>query len=71
MKIKYVHFSEPEKEKVCNSVKLNERDTFFRRAFFTGPEDPLKPQEEYDKYLLEKMEKDKEKGVLLSYQVIS
>lgn len=36
MKIKYVHCSEPEKEKVCDSVKLNERDTFFRRSFFYG-----------------------------------
>lgn len=71
MKIKYVHFSDPETERTCDSVRLNEMDTFFRRSFFTGPEDPMKPQEEYDKYLLEKMEKDKERGYLLSYRVIN
>lgn len=46
MRVQYVHFSEPEKEKVCDSVELNRRDTQFRRTFFTGPEDPMKPQEE-------------------------
>lgn len=71
MKIKYIHFTEPEKEKVCDSVALNERDTNFRRAFFSGPWDPMRPQEKYDKYLLEKMEKDKEMGYILSYQVMS
>lgn len=71
MKIKYVHFSEPEREKMCDSVELNRKDTFFRRSFFTGPEDSMKPQDEYDEYLLEKMEKDKEKGYILSYQVLA
>lgn len=70
MKIKYIHSSEPEREKICDSVALNKRDTYFRRSFFTNTDDPLKPQDEYDKYLLEKMERDKKKGVLLSYEVI-
>ena len=70
MKIKYIHSSEPEREKMCDSVELNKRDTYFRRSFFTNPDDPLKPQDEYDKCLLEKMERDKEKGVLLSYQIV-
>lgn len=70
MKIKYIHFSEPEKEKVCDSVVLNKRDAFFRMSLF-NEKFSTKPQEEYDKYLLRKMEKDKEKGYILSYEVVA
>lgn len=68
MKIQYRHIMEPEKEKICDSeIQRFFRDDFSRMFHFeTGGE----TQEEYDTWLLDKFQKDKEKGLILSYEVI-
>lgn len=69
MKIKYVHVSDPQKEKLCDTVVWNKSETRFTRRFFR-PEEPMTPQDEYDKWILKSMKSDKKKGYILFYQII-
>lgn len=59
MRIKYVHFSEPNKEKIYDTVKSLKNNPFIKKT-----------QEEFDQFELEKMRKDKERGHILSYEVL-
>ena len=61
MKIKYIHFSEPETEKIYDTVKV-----------FHNPNNPrvFKTQEEFDAFELEHFAKDKERGTIISYEII-
>ena len=59
MKILYVHFSEPDKEKVHDTVKALKNNTFLRVT-----------QKEFDDFTLKKMEEDRKRGYILKYEVI-
>ena len=59
MKIKYIHFSEPNKEKVYDTEKSLKNNPVISMN-----------QEEWDKHELERMKKDKERGHILSYEII-
>lgn len=57
MKIKYIHFSEP------NKVKIYDTEVALKKS-------PYKmPQEKFDKIELQHMERDKQKGYILSYEI--
>jgi hypothetical protein len=66
MKIKYVHSSDPNTEKVMDSREQQRADESFRRIFCLKHYTP----EEYDRYLLEKLEKDKAKGRIIRYEIV-
>lgn len=59
MKIKYIHFSEPTTVKEYNTEVALKRNPFIRMS-----------QEDFDKMELEHMARDKEKGYILSYEVV-
>lgn len=59
MKIKYVHFSEPNKEKIYDTVKALKNNPFIKKT-----------QEEFDQFELGRMAVDKERGHILAYEVI-
>lgn len=59
MKIKYIHFSDPETEKIYDTEVSLLRNPFIHKT-----------QEEFDQFELENMERDKNKGYILSYEVI-
>ena len=65
MKIKYVHFSEPENEKIFNTVKA-----YKNRVTFGSEAIRKQTQEDYDQQTLKKMEKDKQSGIVLSYEIV-
>lgn len=67
MKIKYKHIKDPEIEKICDSEQHLLFCENFRRSFGF---DCGETHEHHDKWLLEKFKKDKEKGIILSYEVI-
>lgn len=69
MKIKYVHFSEPEKEKFFDTQKTYRSHVNFNLMFFPGT-NPMTP-EEWDAFELSKLKKKLEQGHILSYQVIN
>lgn len=60
MIIKYVHFSEPEKEKLYDTVKALKNNPFIEKT-----------QEEFDEFELNKFAADKEAGKILLYEIIS
>ncbi len=60
MKIKYIHASNPEKIKIHDTEAVR-KNTFFNR----------KPQQEVDKMTLEHMERDKARGLILYYEIIT
>lgn len=66
MKIKYVHISDPNTEKVMDSRKQQREDEIIGRIFRSERKTP----EEYDRYLLEKLEKDKTKGLIIRYEIV-
>ena len=68
MKIKYVHHSEPGVEKILDSKVHRQMCDEFARAFGFGGADP---QEKHDKWLLEKLAREKAEGLILSYEVIA
>lgn len=59
MIIKYIHWSEPEKEKTHDTVKVLKNNPFITKS-----------QEEFDAFTLEHFIKDKERGIVLSYEII-
>lgn len=68
MKVRYVRSSEPDKEKVLDSTVLRKTDAMFGKIFFK--QDDPRTQEEYDTYLLRKLENDKNEGIILRYEII-
>lgn len=66
MKIKYVHSSDPMTEKTMDSRKQQREDEIIGRIFSSERKTP----EEYDRYLLEKLEKEKAEGRIIRYEVV-
>lgn len=66
MKIKYVHSSNPNTERVMDSREQQRKDENIGRIF--GSE--CKTPEEYDRYLLEKLEKEKTEGRIIRYEIV-
>ena len=58
MKIKYRHSSEPDKIKIYDTKVALKNNPFIRLS-----------QETFDKMEIEHMERDKEKGYILSYEI--
>ena len=65
MKIKYVHFSEPDREKIIDSENAYSASIGLIHALGGNP-----TQKEYDEQLLEHFADDQRKGVILSYEVL-
>ena len=59
MKIKYIHKSNPNMEKIHDTEKAKRNNPFIHKT-----------QEEFDKFTLRLLEKDKANGYILSYQII-
>lgn len=59
VKIKYRHLSEPEKEKIYDTVKSLRNNPFIDKT-----------QEEFDKFELERMSALHNAGIIISYEVI-
>lgn len=70
MKIKYVWFSEPEKEKILDTVEARRKMPCFERDLNGNWQPSTMSQEEYDEQTLVGMEKDKISGRVLSYEVV-
>lgn len=68
MKIKYIHSSEPKKEKIFDTEQA------FKNLQFaiTDPDTKLykKSQAELDEIYKEKFKKDQEKGEIIKYEII-
>lgn len=62
MKVQYIHCSNHEKVKIHDTV-----EAFRHRPRFYGPQ----TQKEYDAFTLEKFRKDKKKGIIISYAVLT
>lgn len=58
MLIEYIHFSEPNRVKVYDTVK-SRKNNYIKMT-----------QEDWDKHELKKMEEDKNKGHIISYKII-
>ena len=58
MKIKYTWFDEPNKEKVYDTEKALKNNPFIKRT-----------QSDFDKMELESMERKKQQGLVLSYEI--
>ena len=71
MKIKYVHFSEPEKEKIHDTeIAYQKRNFISLKTGLIDMEKLRQTQEEFDIQQVEFMERDKKKGYILSYEVV-
>lgn len=64
MKIKYVWHGEPNKEKKVDTIEQ------FYSIPFIFREMSGKTQEEYDKFILKKFEKDVQSGLILRYEIV-
>ena len=62
MIIKYIHSSEPEKEKTYDTEKVYNNPSNGPRVFNT--------QEEFDAFELKHFAEDKERGIIISYEVM-
>ena len=60
MKIKYVHSSEPNVEKMYDTVKALKNNPFITLS-----------QKEFDEFELQKIKRDKEYGTVLRYEILS
>lgn len=60
MLIKYTHWSEPEREKTYDTEKALKNNPFINKS-----------QEEFDAWTMERLAKDREGGLILSYEVIN
>ena len=58
MKIKYIHHTEPSKVKVYDTEKALKNNPFIEQS-----------QNDFDKIELANMERDKRKGLILSYEI--
>lgn len=65
MKIRYVHSSNPEVEKIHDTEKSLQGCIGLIHSFGTD-----RTQEEWDRHELNCFERDKTKGIILSYSVI-
>lgn len=59
MLIKYTHISEPEREKIHDTTRVLQNNPFIEST-----------QEEFDAFTLQKLASDKEKGIIISYEII-
>jgi hypothetical protein len=59
MKIKYIHSSNPNKEKIYDTEKALKNNSFYHMT-----------QKEFDEMELENMERDKKDGYIISYEVL-
>lgn len=59
MLIKYIHISEPEKEKIHDTTLVLKNNPFITKS-----------QKELDDFTLQRLTEDKEKGIIISYEVI-
>lgn len=59
MLIKYIHFSEPEREKIYDTEKALRNNPFINKS-----------QEEFDVWTMERFAKDKDGGLILSYEIL-
>ena len=59
MLIKYIHISEPEREKIHDTTLVLKNNPFITMS-----------QEEFDNFTLLKLARDKEKGIVISYEVM-
>ena len=59
MLIKYIHVSEPEREKMHDTVKALKNNPFITKS-----------QKEFDDFTLRKLAEDKQKGIIISYEVV-
>lgn len=59
MLIKYIHASEPTKEKVFDTVKALKNNPFIQQT-----------QKEFDEFELKHFEEDKQRGIIIDYQII-
>lgn len=66
MKVLYVHISEPKREKVYDTEKSLRNCRGLIEIVFGD----TKTQEEWDKEELSRFERDKSRGVILSYRVL-
>lgn len=68
MKIRYVHSGNPNKERELDTRHQQVVDAAFIKNAMGTIDD--RTDEEYDKYILEKLERDKEAGRIIRYEVI-
>ena len=68
MKIKYIHISDPRKEKILDTRKQQIIDEKIRSCL--GSSIKRSTAEEYDRYLLEKLEKEKAEGKIIRYEIM-
>ena len=59
MKIKYVHFSEPNKTQIYDTKVALKKNSFIKMS-----------QEEFDEFELSNMESDRQQGNILSYEIV-
>ena len=65
MKIKYVHWSEPDREKIFDTEQAYRNSAGLRNLL-----NDTRTQEECDAWELKHLEEDKQKGYILSYEVM-
>lgn len=63
MFIKYIHASEPETEKIYDTVKVYNNPNNGPRVF--------NAQKDFDAFELQHFAKDKEKGIVISYEIVN
>ena len=59
MLIKYIHWSEPEMEKIHDTTLALKNNPFITKS-----------QKEFDDFTLQKLAEDKERGIIISYEVV-
>lgn len=67
MKIKYIHWSDPDTEKIIDTVESLKNCASLIRTL--GPHH-ITTQEEWDKKTIALMERDMKKGFVLSYEIL-
>lgn len=60
MLIKYIHCSDPEREKIHDTISVLKNNPFITKS-----------QNEFDDFTLRKLAEDKEKGIIISYEVVN
>lgn len=70
MKIKYIHSSEPEKTKIHDTVRSLKNNPFITVTNFRSIITEPPSQDEWDKFELSKFQEDKNKGLIVDYEVI-
>lgn len=65
MKIKYIHISAPNTEKIHDTQKALKAAKGFINAMGSNPS-----QEEYDEIELQNFERDKKRGIIIEYRIL-